>query len=372
MQVGRVFGRTMMAVGVVCGGAALAAAQTGPLYRVTVLDSLPGTTSCYGAALNDAGVVAGSCVGPSGNYSDSMAVVWHAGVPSSLGRLPAGHYSWGTAINSLGTVVGDGDTGDFRPEGFITTAAGLLDYDPIGGGNIRSIGITDGGVIFGNMTKSLSGNTSSWNVMMWTQDPGHPDRYRETVLPKLHGTDKRFDGVYALASNKLGQVVGWVTTDVIGQMGGFWNNDAAHTVVALPRLPGAWNSSIAEAVNDLGQAAGYGPTADNHMHAVVWANDAAHSVSDLGTLPGDDQSAASGINTAGQVIGVSSLGFPATSVRAFVYREGTMYDLAAQVDPADGTWAISQAIAINNAGQIVAYATRDGVVSPIVLTPAVQ
>ncbi|HEX9162186.1 MAG TPA: hypothetical protein VF980_10815 [Thermoanaerobaculia bacterium] len=60
----------------------------------------------------------------------------------------------------------------------------------------------DNGVIFGNLTKSLSGNTADWTVMMWTVDAGHPDRYRENALPKYPGGDPKFNGVYATHRTK--------------------------------------------------------------------------------------------------------------------------------------------------------------------------
>lgn len=338
------------------------AAQTAPRFHVT--DLSPAPASCVAEAINDSGVVAGTC--------DSAAVIWRGGSMIKLGKLTGGQYANATAINSLGTVVGDGDTGNFRPNPFITYNGTLLDVDPINGGNARAIGVMDNGVIFGNLTKSLSGNTASWNVVMWTQDSGHPDRYRENILPKYPGGDPKFNGVYALASNKVGQVVGWLTSTVIGQLGGFWNNDAAHTVVPLQALPDG-NHSIASGLNDLGQAVGESNTQVFYTHAVLWQNDAAHSVIDLGTLPGDLESSAQAINNAGQVVGTSALTFTyGVPARAFFYQSGSMFDLATLIDPADGYWTISQVFAINNAGQIVAMGTSGGRTTSILLTPVAQ
>jgi len=335
---------------------AIASAQTAPAFHVTDLGS-----ACGWQAINDSGVIAGSC--------NSDAAIWRNGVVTDLGRITGGTYANATAINSLGVIVGDGDTGNGRPNPFISVNGHLLNVDAVNGGNGRSVGITDNGVIFGNLTKSLSGNTASWNVIMWTQDPGHPDRYKENVLPHYPGGDAKFNGVYATASNKAGQVVGWVTTTLIGQLGGFWNNDAAHTVVALPALPGG-NHSIAWAMNDLGQAVGDSNTLDMSTRAVMWQNDAAHSVVDLGTLPGDTESASVAINTAGQVVGISRAG--AATPRAFLYQNGTMYDLATLVDPTDGFWTIDNVMAMNNAGQIIAGGTSGGVRTWILLTPIAQ
>jgi probable HAF family extracellular repeat protein len=349
---------------------AIAAAQTLPTYHVTELVPPAGAT-CAVTAINDAGAVAGSCV-PVGNAVNSYGVtVWRNGVPTTYGVLPGGSYAQPTAISTLGTVVGDADAnGSVKPQAFMTTANGLLNIDPINGGNARAIGVLDNGVVFGNLTKSLSGNTASWNVMMWTPDPGHPGRYRENALPKLAGGDPKFTGVYALQSNKAGQVVGWVTNTVIGQLGGFWNNDAAHTVTALQPIAGGYHS-IAWAINDLGMAAGESNAPGVWTHAAMWLNDAAHTPVDLGALPGDTVSTAQGINNAGQVIGVSAGGdqFPFTGQRAFLYQDGAMAQLDTLIDPADGFWTIASTVAINNAGQILVGATSNGRQAMLVLTP---
>jgi probable HAF family extracellular repeat protein len=350
---------------------ALAGAQTLPTYHVTELPS-PSGLACVATTINDAGVAAGSCA--SNGATNFGAVIWKDGQPTTLGVLSGGDYAGATAINSLGVVVGDGTwLGSPRPQAFVSTANGLLNIDPNSGGNSRAIGIMDNGIIFGNMTKSLSGNTASWNIVMWTQDPGHPGRYKENFLPKLQGGDPKFVGVFGWQSNKVGQVVGWVTNTVIGQLGGFWNNDAAHTVVALQALPGG-NHSLAWAINDLGQAAGESNTPDSMGHATMWQNDAAHTPVDLGTLPGDTYSAAEGINSSGQVIGISLSGvFPTmTGQRAFVWQNGLMQDLASLIDPADGFWTIDSVFHINNAGQIVGIGTTNGRSAIVLLTPLAQ
>jgi probable HAF family extracellular repeat protein len=351
---------------------AIAAAQTLPTYHVTELVPPSGAT-CAATAINDAGVAAGSCVPASAGANTYGATVWRNGVPTTYGVLSGGTYAQPTAINSLGTLVGDADAnGSARPQAVLSTRSGLLNIDPINGGNARAIGVLDNGVVFGNMTKSLSGNTASWNVIMWTPDSGHPDRYKSTALPKLAGGDPKTTGVFALQANKAGQIVGWVTNTEIGQLGGFWNNDATHSVVALQPIPGG-SHSIAWAVNDLGVAVGESNSPAAWDHAVMWMNDAAHTPVDLGALPGDTASMAQGVNNAGQVIGVSLSG-PApqfTGQRTFLYQNGVMEDLSALIDPADGFWTITAASAINNAGQIVATAKAgDGRIVPVVLTPA--
>jgi probable HAF family extracellular repeat protein len=359
--------RRMAALAVAVALPAALHAQSLPTFHVTNLTASSAMPNCLGLALNDGGGVAGSCDDAAANR---VPVAWRGGSLVSFGFLSTGHYASPTAINSLGVIVGDGDPGNGRPNPFVTLNGKLLNVDPINGGNARAVGITDDGLIFGNLTKSLSGGASSWTPMMWTADSGHPDRYRETALPKVAGGDPKLTGASATASNKAGQVVGWVNNTVIGQLGGFWNNDKTHSVVALQPLPDG-SHSIAWAVNDIGQAAGESNTLTSLSRAVVWQNDASHSVIDLGTLPGDFESVANGINSAGQVIGVSELSIfaPGNAPRAFLWQNGAMTELASLVDPAEGPWTISSVSAINNSGQILASGTHDGVPASILLTP---
>jgi probable HAF family extracellular repeat protein len=363
--------RTVAAFTLTTALPALAAAQTLPTYHVTELPS-PAGLACVATTINDAGVAGGTCAtNGAANYG---AIVWTNGQPSMLGLLPGGNYAGVTAINSLGVAVGDATwLGSPRPQAFVSTASGLLNFDPNNGGNSHAIGIMDNGVIFGNMTKSLSGNTASWNIVMWTPDPGHPGRYKENFLPKLQGGDPKFVGVFSWQSNRVGQVVGWVTNTDIGQLGGFWNNDAAHTVVALQALAGG-NHSLAWAINDLGQAAGESNAPDFMEHATMWLNDAAHTPVDLGMLPGDTYASAQGINSSGQVIGFSLAGvFPTWSApRAFLWQNGQMQELATLIDPADGFWTIDAVYHINNAGQIIATGTTNGRSASVLLTPIAQ
>jgi probable HAF family extracellular repeat protein len=92
------------------------------------------------------------------------------------------------------------------------------------------------------------------------------------------------------------------------------------------------------------------------MHAVIWRG---ASVEDLGTLGDGTHSAALGINSQGDVVGVSDTGdytcpsacFPVQ--HAFLYREGVMRDLNDLI-PVDSGWELVVATAINDSGQIVA------------------
>jgi probable HAF family extracellular repeat protein len=164
----------------------------------------------------------------------------------------------------------------------------------------------------------------------------------------------------------LGIAVGQVAGDVVGRQAALWNNDPSHSLVVLGNPLGR-GSSAAYGVSDDGRAVGTAYAAAGSERAVLWLNDAVHTPVDLGTLAGDRRSVAYGVNNAGEVVGVS---FGSSSVgRGFLYRNGTLTELTALLDAADAAWSINEPTGINNAGQIVANGTRDGVRRPVMLVP---
>jgi probable HAF family extracellular repeat protein len=346
------------------GVATVANAQALPKFQATVVGSAPFSPSCVVRLLSDTGVMAGEC-DPFSTYAGGI-VVWRDGVATPYGKLPKGTYAQANAINSLGVVAGEGDLGDGRPHALVTYKGALFQMKD-GGVNDRAIGITDIGVLFGNVIKGFD---APWTPVFWTADAAKPDRYRMSVLPYYNdGGDPKSFGATLLASNKAGQAVGWINGGVIGQWGGFWNNDAAHTVVPLAPLA-TGNHSIAWAMNDIGQAVGESNSGMLYSRAVLWQNDATHSIVDLGTLPGDTLSNALFINNAGQVVGFSGTGIQGSTSRMFFYQNGTMTDLSSLVDTTSGTWEITTVSALNNAGQMIAGGRLNGqLVSNVLLTP---
>jgi probable HAF family extracellular repeat protein len=343
-----------------------AAAQT-PTYRVTDLSAAPGARLCVATAINDAGMTTGSC-GESLETNEGAAS-WRSGTLTKLGKMRGGNYAGGTAINSNGVVAGEGDTGDWQPRPFVVRNGRLLNLDDQGGANMRVVGMMDNGVVFANYAKGLSGSTSAWNPVYYVEEASKPGRFRRYALPRTPAGDTSVIGVYAHATNKVGQVVGDLQSTSYGQKGAFWNNDSKRTLVALEPLAGA-TQSIALGISDLGQAVGESYFAFAGYRATLWNNDSAHTATDLGMLPGDVQSIAMAVNNAGQVVGVSAsaTGQP----RGFLYQHGQMFDLATLVAPEDGAWTITAVFAINNNGQILALGENNGRFASILLTPALQ
>ena len=115
-------------------------------------------------------------------------------------------------------------------------------------------------------------------------------------------------------------------------------------------------NSHAAAVNNSGLVVGNSDTASGANHAFLFtptniSQPGIGKMIDLGVLPGMTASAALGVNDQGQVVGWSSKG---SLSDAFLYSNGIMEDLNDRL-PATMGIHLDQAVAINDAGQIVAY-----------------
>jgi probable HAF family extracellular repeat protein len=127
-------------------------------------------------------------------------------------------------------------------------------------------------------------------------------------------------------------------------------------------LPGASGSSAA-AINASGEVAG-----SSGRDAFLYDG----TMHDLGTIPGRNESIARDINDAGAVVGYA---FPnpssnySPSQAAFLWTSGSgMVDLNSLINPAGG-WLLTEADAINNAGQIAGLGLFGGKRHAFLLTP---
>jgi hypothetical protein len=89
-------------------------------------------------------------------------------------------------------------------------------------------------------------------------------------------------------------------------------------------------------MNDLGQAVG-----ESHppfsSRPVIWNNDAAHTAVELPVLPGDNYGVALAVNNLGHVLGTSAYAVPSSSIvgpsRFVVWRDGGVFDLISPGGP---------------------------------------
>lgn len=157
----------------------------------------------------------------------------------------------------------------------------------------------------------------------------------------------------ANAINNKGQIVGWTQNILNHHRAVLWQNSVA--IATLRTLGGA--SSEALALNDNGQVVGKATTADGKSVAFIWQDYVMRRLA----LPDSGDSAATGINARGQIVGYRSVsrtekaGKPPRTLpfpRAFLWQQGLMTDLYEV-----GTGGYSSAAGINAAGEVVGSST---------------
>ena len=119
----------------------------------------------------------------------------------------------------------------------------------------------------------------------------------------------------------------------------------------LGTLGGA--ASCAWGINDNGEVVGCSDV-DGAIHPFLYSSGA--GMKDLGTLGGRDAFAAA-VNSLGQVVGWAATADGES--HAFLYAAGAMTDLNSVIEPVPG-WILTNAMAVNEGGQIVGYGTRNG------------
>ncbi len=349
------------------------AAHAQSTYSVTDLGTPAGCDRAYARGVNDRGDAIASCYnGPNGTAARAFA--WRNGTIVSLGLLPKGSYSDASAISGTGVVAGYGDSDKATMLGFVTTSSGLLNFFSNNGGYTRPMFVGANGFIGGRYTTSKSGWVASIKGAIWTPDSKDPRKYRKTDLPIVPGgIDPKLSYSHPNGFNEAGMAVGFGSTDEIGVRPILWLNDAARTIVTLA-LPsdGSWGEAVT--INNVGQMAGFENI--GLTQPVFWQNDAAHTVSALPLLVGHTYGSVVAMNDAGDIVGHSGYQYTPTDVpddHLVVWRGGQAYELQTLLDAISGAgYTLVDVAGINDAGQIAATATRNGVPRAVLLTPMAQ
>ena len=352
-------------------------AQAQVRYAVSELPVLPGAAQCTATGVNESSEVVGHCGPASDAWTGQTAVVWRQGTVVSLGKWSNGTYSMGTVINNVGRTAGHADTGNMRPQGWVTMGNGRwVNFFPNSSGNTYPQYLSDTGWIGGYYIK---GSKGLWTGAIWTPDAKDPTRFRLTDLPQLPSAqDPASRQSVTSGFNKLGAAVGQAANDIYGGRAVLWRADARHTLEVLPD-PAGGQASWASAINDLGQIVGVGgdhTPGSISYRAVLWHNDAAHTGQLLPNLPGDNSAMPVAINNLGQVLGNSmnyappGSGEVARGERPIVWRDGGVFELQSLLDPAAmAGMSLHSAAALNHRGQIAATALRNGLKRALLVTP---
>jgi probable HAF family extracellular repeat protein len=348
----------------------------------TELDTLAGPNSGGPLAINELGLAVGvsenGSIDPATGYPAYNAVVWSRETPVDLGTF-GGTDSMTYAVNDWGQVAGwssnaipDSYTAGLGPCATLdcwpvtTQIRALLwqngrkqDLGTLGTGNdaaanlINDLGMV-GGVSYTNTTPSDLG--------IPTQDPFFWLAGRMTDLGTLGS------GHYSYPNwmNIWGQMVGASAPADSWFHAFFWNGGQMQDL----GLPLGGDFSNANWINDVGQIVGDASfPGDQTYHAVLWSHGRA---SDLGVVSGAGCSYATTINLVGQVAGDLANCTTGEDVGAFLWQNGTMYDLNTLIPPGSG-FTVTEVWQINDQGEIAGNAAlADGYFHAVLLVPCGQ
>lgn len=301
----------------------------------------------YGKAINNNGEVVGV------NNNDGHAFSYTTtGDLIDLGTL-GGSGSEAFSANDDGQIVG---ASEYTTNGAVhafsyTTRGGMVDLGTLNGSQSAALGINNYGEIVGNSDAS-----NGIHAFSYTGTGGMVD------LGTFLGTDSEVDSI-----NDEGLIIGYYDPDPYYIWVHAFSYTAESGMVDLGTLDGL--ASLARAVNDSGEIVGslsvWGILGTD-PHAFSYT--ASDGMVDLGTL-GGWKSEALGINNHGEIVGWSSTTTNAEPTDAFLYLDGVMVDLNSLIPPGSGIY-LTNAVAINNNGQIVANGFLDGTNGAFLLTPS--
>lgn len=299
-----------------------------PGYTATPVPPLDGVAT-VGFSINAAGQIAGATGGT--GSSNRHAFIYANGVTHDLG--PIGPYAEVRGISDRGEVTGSTETASGALHAVVYAEGTRRDLGTLGGTSSIGTGILADGRVVG--TSLLPGNVAS-RAFVHVAGTMHD-------LGTLGGPSSE-----ATAINARGEIAGTSTTVDRLTRAFLYSGGTLHN---LGTLPGGGNS-YGMAINSRGEVAGYAFTSDGIVHAFVYSGE---TMRDLGTLPGGSDSIANGINAVGQIVGGAGIDGRG---HAFLDVDGTMHDLNALVLSGIGPEEIlTNAMAINDSGQIVALAS---------------
>jgi probable HAF family extracellular repeat protein len=347
-------------------------------YRIINLGNPLGGTSSAGNAMNNLGWAMGTANLP--GDTTQHAELWLPGLHLDLGTL-GGPNSAVTFANhsNRGQIVGIAETSDMDPFpetwscagaffpgatqhvclGFVWQNGSMTALPTLGGYNGFAASVNNLGQVVGWAETAVHDPTCAppqvlqFEAVIW--GPGNGQIHQ---LPGL-GDDP---DTAATAINDNGQVVG-ISGICQNAVGAF---SAKHAVlwqdgqpIDLGNIGGhGWNTPTS--INNQGQIVGFANQSGDlingnlafKFHAFFWTKE--RGMRDLGTLSGDAISEALGINEAGQVVGVSyGAGF--SHPRAFLWQDGVMMDLNDLIS-AGSNLTLEVAGDINDRGEITGTA----------------
>lgn len=360
--------KRLLVLALLCVAIPYAFAQS--TFTITDLGALGGDTGSFPGGINNRGDVSATSVSP--DDSIARAFLWRNGERTPLGAL-GGSMSVAIGINQADQVVGLATLpGDMVVHGFLWSKGVMEDLGTLGGDASVAYWINNRQQVVGMADTSVLNPLSGSFISHAFFD----ERGLMIDIGALGGYDS-----IATAINERGQVTGvseiTKVPDPDPKFGGappfhafVWEDGMMTDLGGL--LGGKFSWGIA--IDNHGRVVGMANTAgDATAHAFVWAHGVAR---DLGTLDGDKVSWGYGINDKGQVVGTSAFeidpGVPLQAFHcpchAFIWENGRMKDLQKLIPP-DSRVRLSQAIWINERGQVVAEGAIGNSRRTFLLTP---
>lgn len=330
-------------------------------YNLIDLGVLSGTDASV------AGVSAGGRVAITNPVAGRLrGFQWASGTTASIGTLggletQCRDVTFNTALG-VPQIVGMSTTVSGSSLAFLWTQGGTNGV--IGNREMRSLGTLPGGSYSEAYGVNASGRVTGYSANSLGVDRAFIwNSGTMTDLGALVQSGISKSWSYGNGINATGQVVGTAyDSTFVNSFAWFYTGT---TVKGLGSLGGG--NAEAAAINDLGQIVGFSTNAAGNDRAFITTGSTV--MRDLGTL-GGGSSFATGINNSGQVVGGSFIDPADLIYHAFVTVSGTMRDLNGLLDTSGQGWTLEEASGINSAGQIVGVATAGGTSHGFLLSPS--
>ncbi|RKY17282.1 MAG: hypothetical protein DRQ55_16175, partial [Planctomycetota bacterium] len=329
-----------------------------PLYDVVEITGLPGMSSASATDITAAGLVVGRWFDTS---TGGFRAYWYDGVMHDIGPGAA------VSANDAGQVLGtDGNAS------WVYDIA-LDAFSPVPGLGTQFV-------------QAVAINASGWVTGNSDTLPGEPDHaflWDGTTVYDLGTLNPPYSSIFYSKAYALSDA-GWVVGEsLVGTVADAWAKPFRYhptlmpTMEALPYGAGPYYiSGSARAVNEAGNITGWKSTNDD-----TWGNDFLFDGSDMTSLPkltGKWYTIPAGINAQDHVVGWGFgewVWYPCcgnlyvgTILRASLNTGGETQHLNGLIDGLSG-WNLTQALDINDAGQIVGVGSVDGHGGAFLLQP---
>ena len=282
-----------------------------------------------GYGINDAGAVAGMAH----TQSTFRAFRWESG--TGIVDVGMGDFSTAMDINNHGLITGSARFGSVAMNAYVRSpTAGVLNLGTLGSGESSGVAINDHGQITGSSNTRTLTAYGPQHAFLYTPGTGMVD---------------------------------------LGALGGYLSSGVA--INNAGQVTGNWNAADPTEVFD---PEGGAATDGLQINAFVYTSGT--GMEDIGTI-NDGNATGFGIDSAGNVVGdvfyreAGARPYPNIAIAFYYSPETGMVDLQSRLVAADQTkWWLNGARAINDRGQIVAFAfpTNEfdsGAVRAVLLTP---